>query len=215
MRRNSFVAVAAAAIAVAVATPLQAQSLDGRPIQLGLMGGLTSPTGNLSTSVNHAGNAGALVTIGTPVPHLRFRVDGQWQQMAGRTYDPSLACVGCGGGYTQRSYRMFDATANVVYGGSVAKPLNLYVIGGVGLYDLRLTSAHHEGELVASGASSATRFGFNGGVGASVRMGHVATFVEARFHQLVGRPSFTSDGFYQAGLPGPFQFVPVSVGVVF
>jgi hypothetical protein len=215
MHRNSFVAFAATAIVVAAAPSLHAQSLDGRPIQVGLMGGLTSPTGSLTTSVNHAGNAGALVTIGTPVHNLRFRVDGQWQQMAGRTYDPSLACVVCRGSFTQRNYRMFDATANVVYGGTVAKPLNLYVIGGVGLYELRLASTHHAGEFVASAASDATRFGFNGGVGASVRLGHVATFVEARFHQLVARPSLTSDGFYQDGLPGPFQFVPVSVGIVF
>lgn len=215
MHRNSFVAFAATAIVVAAAPSVHAQSLDGRPIQVGLMGGLTSPTGSLTTSVNHAANAGALVTIGTPVHNLRVRVDGQWQQMAGRTYDPSLACVGCGGSYTQRNYRMFDATANVVYGGTVAKSLNLYVIGGVGLYAFRLASTHHAGEFVASAASDATRFGFNGGVGASVRIGHVATFVEARFHQLVGRPSLTSDGFYQVGLPGPFQFVPVSVGIVF
>jgi hypothetical protein len=85
----------------------------------------------------------------------------------------------------------------------------------VGVYDLRGTSVTHQGDLVASVASSSTRFGFNGGVGTSVRLGHVATFFEVRFHQLVGRTSFSSDGYHDGGLPGAFQFVPISVGVIF
>ena len=82
------------------------------------------------------------------------------------------------------------------------------------MYDVRGTDVTHEGALFVTQNSRATRLGFNGGAGLSVRFGHVATFVEARFHQLLGSHTYESDGF-EGELPGAFQLVPISVGVVF
>ena len=131
MDRISFLAVVVMAIVSAPAATLHAQSLDGRQVQVGLMGGLTSPAGDLSPAATHAGNAGALVTIGTPLSHLRLRVDGQWQQITGKRFGQSLACIGCTATTRQRNYGILDATANVVYGGTLSGPLSVYAIGGV------------------------------------------------------------------------------------
>jgi opacity protein-like surface antigen len=216
MNRVSLVAVAAIALVSAPASSLRAQSLDDRVVQVGLMGGLTSAAGNLSTPTTHAGNAGALVTVGAPSSHLRFRLDAQWQQLSGKSYGGALECPGCVGTFRHRNYRVLDATANAVLQGTLAAPVSVYVIGGVGVYGVRGTTVIRQGDLVASGSSSATRFGLNGGVGTSVRVGNIATFFEVRFHQLVGHISYSSsDGYYDGGPPGAFQFVPISVGVVF
>ena len=215
MKRIALIVAAAAAFLSASAASLCAQALDDRQVQFGLMGGLTSPAGDLSTAASHSANAGALVTIATPVPHLRFRVDGQWQQLSGKPFALSELCIGCGSDYTQRNYRMFDATANAVVSASFAAPISVYGIGGVGVYRLQGTSVTHQGTLVVSENSSDTRFGFNGGAGVSAKLGGIDTFVEVRFHQLFGRTSFRSDGRYTGGLPGAFQFVPISVGVIF
>ena len=179
------------------------------------MGGLTSPAGDVSTAATHAGNAGVLATIRTPVRRLHFRVDGQWQQITGRAYGASLNCVSCTATFFQRNYRIVDATANAVYGGTLSGPVRVYVIGGVGVYDVRGTDITRENDRVVSTNSSVTRFGLNGGVGTSVKVGHIATFFEVRFHQLVGPTSFRSDGYHDGGLPGAFQFVPISAGIVF
>ena len=42
----------------------------------------TSPAGNLSTAAAHSGNLGALVTIATPMPHVRLRMKGHWQPLS-------------------------------------------------------------------------------------------------------------------------------------
>jgi hypothetical protein len=217
MNRVSFATVTAISIVAIPAASLRAQSLDGRVVQVGLMGGLTSAAGNLSTSTTHAGNAGALVSVGTPASHLRFRLDAQWQQLSGKPFGGAeLECPSCVGSTRQRNYRVLDATANAVFKGTLSGPVSVYVIGGVGVYDVRGTTVVQQGDLVTRSNSGATRFGFNGGVGTSVKVGNVATFFEARFHQLVGHISYSSsDGYYDGGPPGVFQFVPISVGVVF
>jgi hypothetical protein len=215
MDRLSFGIVASMAALSLSAGSLRAQSLDGQHVQMGLMGGLTSPAGDLSSEATHAGNAGALVTFGTRASHLRFRLDGQWQQMTGKRFGGALACIGCVGYYAQRNYRILDATANAVYGGTLSGPVRVYMIGGVGVYNLRGTTVAHQGTLRVDASSGATRFGLNGGVGASWRLGHVATFIETRFHRLFGSTSYRADRVYNEGLYGPFQFVPISAGIIF
>jgi opacity protein-like surface antigen len=215
MNRISLVAAAVTIAVSAHPTSVRSQSFTGRPIQVGLMGGFTKPAGDLSPVSDHSGNAGVLVTFGAPVSHLRFRLDGQWQQITGKVNGGGqLTCVSCTSTSLQRNYRILDATANAVYGGTLSGPVSLYVIGGVGVYGVRGTTLIHQGDEHTSESVSATRFGFNGGAGASVRVGHVATFIEASFHQLVGSNAYANNGFY-GQQAGAFQFVPINVGIVF
>lgn len=214
MNRISFVAAAVITVVAAPAPQLRAQTFSGRPVQVGLMGGFTIPAGDLSSAANHSGNAGALVTIGAPESHLRFRLDAQWQRITGNANYAGLSCPSCVIFSYQRNYRVLDATANAVYGGTVSRSVSLYMIGGVGVYAVRGTSIIRQDDLVVSESSSATRFGFNGGVGMSVRLGHLATFVEARYHQLLGSRAYENDGL-NGPVPGAFKLVPISVGIVF
>ena len=215
MRRLSFSAAAALITVTAAAASLHAQSFDGRTVQFGLMGGFTKPVGELSTSADLSGNAGALVTIGALGSRVRFRLDGQWQGMTGKVNaETQLLCVDCSSFSYRRNYRVFDATANAVVAGSFASNAKAYVIGGVGVYHVRGTNRIRQDALFVTQSTGATRFGFNGGVGLSVRLGHVATFVESRYHQLLGSHTYENDGF-NGPLPGAFQFVPISVGIVF
>jgi opacity protein-like surface antigen len=218
MRRKSF--VAAVLIATSVhASSLGAQSFPGRPIQVGLMGGFTLPAGDLTLNSNHAGNAGALVTFGGPHSRLRFRLDGQRQQLTGKTFggDP---VPGSGGfsteSFRQRDIRILDATANAVLSGALFRSARVYVLGGVGLYNVRETTRFYGGELLSeSSAASGTRVGLNGGIGVSAHLGRVATFVETRYHRLFGSATFEKNVGFIDKVPGAFQFVPISAGIIF
>jgi hypothetical protein len=215
MKASSLV-VAAALMALPAHAALHAQSLPGKATQVGVMGGFTLPAGDLASSAYHAGNAGALVTFRAPASHLRFRLDGQWQQLTGNLY---------GGGpvpetngystapFRRRSYRVLDATANAVYSGALARSARAYVIGGLGVYDVRGTTHFQQGTLLVDESSGATRMGLNGGAGVSVGVGHLATFIEARYHRLLGSHAYEKDG-VDGGAPGAFQIVSISAGII-
>jgi opacity protein-like surface antigen len=214
MNRHSLLALVAVTVASVPPAPLRAQSLDGRSVQFGLMGGLTKPLGDLSPATTHAANAGALVTIGAPESNLRFRLDGQWQQLTGKTNSIELACSSCISATYQRNFRILDATANAVYSVRLSEPVRLYAIGGAGVYNVRGTVLVHQDAVLTGERTAVTRLGFNAGAGLSLRLGHLATFVEARIHNLLGDHAYESDG-YSGALPGAFQFVPFSGGIVF
>lgn len=215
MNRFSFIAGAVIMLVSAPFPTLRTQSFEGRQLQFGLMGGFTKPIGDLSPSTTHAGNVGALMTLGAPTSRLRFRLDGQWPQITGKTNSvPQLACPSCSFSTYRRDFRVLDATANAVYSAKLSGAVGLYAIGGAGVYDVRGTVLVHQGSLVASERTAATRLGFNAGAGMSFRVGHLATFIEARVHSLVGSHAYENDGF-DGALPGAFQLVPVSVGIIF
>lgn len=211
---NRFLFVAASGLASAVlAVAVPAQSLDGGAVHFGLMGGATKPVGDVSAYVNHDWNLGALMSIGSAGSHVSFRVDGQWQQLAGT--DPIhggylTTCLGCadGNGQTAQRFRVLDLTTNAVYSFAPASATSFYLVGGIGAYNERQVDD-------ASGQSaSVTRFGFNGGAGVNFHVGKVQPFVEARYHNIVGAHAFAA-GPTGSGRSQTFQFVPINVGVVF
>jgi hypothetical protein len=213
MNRNSFVAVLGLA-AGAITSALPAQSIAGTPIQFGVMGGRTKPVGDLSAAANNDWNFGGLVLFGAPESTLRFRLDGQWQQIAGKSFGGSLLCIGCVSTVRARDYRVIDATANAVLGTAISRSARLYVIGGVGVYNARGTNIVIQNTLHTSESSYVTRFGLNGGAGVSFKLGSHSGFIEARYHNVFGNNSFESDGI-NGGTPRSFQIVPINVGLVF
>lgn len=210
MIRVSFVA----ALMLAAATPVSAQSIAGTPIQFGVMGGRTKPVGDLSSAANNDWNFGGLVLLGAPESRLRFRLDGQWQQMEGRVNGGALLCIGCTGLRYLRDYRVLDATANAVFSGAISGSAKVYLIGGMGIYNARGTNVLVNDALLIRQSSSVTRLGLNGGAGVSFKMGRHAGFVEARYHNVFGSNSFESNGI-TGDIPDSFQFVPINVGFVF
>jgi len=213
VHRISFVAALGLSASFAAAA-LPAQSIDGHSIQFGVMGGRTKPVGDLSSAANNDWNFGGLVMFGAPESTLRFRLDGQWQQIAGKTSGGALLCVPCAHFAYARDYRVLDATANAVVNTAISPSTRLYLIGGLGVYGARGTDIVIQDELHVRQSSTVTRFGLNGGAGVSFKMGHHSGFVEARYHNLFGSNAFESNGI-TGDTPGSFQFIPINVGIVF
>jgi hypothetical protein len=91
--------------------------------------------------------------------------------------------------------RVSGILANLViaFPGTNAKA---YILAGGGLYNSKPDVA---------GAKSQNDFGFNGGLGATFGFGPFATFVESRYHTISRSES----------KGGVYQFVPVTVGLMF
>jgi hypothetical protein len=91
--------------------------------------------------------------------------------------------------------RVSGVLANLIFAfpGTNAKA---YIIAGGGLYNSKAD---------ISGAKAQNDFGFNGGLGATFRFGPFASFLESRYHS-VSRT---------ASKGGVFQFVPITLGLLF
>jgi Outer membrane protein beta-barrel domain len=211
MNRISFVAALGLAAGV-TAGPLPAQSIDGGAVHFGIMGGATRPVGDVAYLTHLDWNLGALVMFGAPSSHLNVRVDGQWQQLAGKEpiRGAYALCPGCNGpvGPFAQDYRVLDLTTNLVYNFAPLSRASFYLIGGVGVYYER------QSDRGGSASEELTGFGVNGGAGVKFKLGRLQPFVEARYHTISGGHSFAyGDGIYQA--TNNFQFIPINVGIVF
>jgi len=202
MTRTAISAAVLGLVLSATAAPVSAQAIVSSPVRFGIMGGATVPLSDLS-DVNKTGwNAGALVTVGVPLVPVSFRVDGQWQQMNGK----DLAALGGAGGSSPANLRIIDGTANIVYTFGAALPTKFYLIGGVGVYNERFKDPNSD--VHADG----TKFGLNGGVGFKFQLTGFATFIEARYHNVIHGSAV---GDVSDSNANSLQFVPISVGITF
>ncbi|MDQ2767286.1 MAG: porin family protein, partial [Gemmatimonadota bacterium] len=186
------------------AAPVSAQAVIGSPVRFGIMGGATVPLSDLSDQNKTGWNAGALVSIGVPLVPVSFRIDGQWQQMKGKNF---ATLGGAGGSSSYANLRIIDGTANIVYTFGAALPTKFYLIGGAGVYNERFTDPN-DSNLNASG----TKFGLNAGVGFKFQLTGFATFIEARYHNVI-HGTAVGDG--SNSNAKSLQFVPISVGITF
>ncbi|MGH7623637.1 MAG: outer membrane protein [Gemmatimonadaceae bacterium] len=196
MNRSSITAVALGLVLSAAAAPLSAQAIVSSPVRFGIMGGATFPLSDLKNDAKTGWNAGALVTIGVPLVPVSFRVDGQWQQLQGKNFPDA----------DRTDFRIIDGTANVVYTFGAALPTKFYLIGGIGVYNLRAK------DNVADVSASSTKFGLNGGIGFKFQLTGFATFIEARYHNVIHGTSIGDTGSSNAN---SLQFIPVTVGITF
>jgi opacity protein-like surface antigen len=195
MNRTAINAAVWGLILSAAAAPLSAQAIVSSPVRFGIMGGATVPLSDLKDFNKTGWNAGALVTIGVPLVPVSFRIDGQWQQLQHKSgvADPA-------------DLRIIDGTANVVYTFGAALPTKFYVIGGVGAYNERFKDPNSD--LHVSG----TKFGLNAGVGFKFQLTGFATFIEARYHNVIHGSDV---GDVASSNPKSLQFLPISVGITF
>lgn len=145
-----------------VSLPFEARAQN--PVQLGIAGGVSLPSGDLS-DISDVGFNGT-VTVGmTPalIP-LGIRIDGAINQFAIKDN------LGDG------SVRFLSVTGNLVYKipGATVSP---YLIGGAGLYNAKV-------ELAPFGSDSENKFGWNVGGGITMPLSGFTTFIEARFNQV-------------------------------
>src|SRR5665213_1849540 len=204
MNRTSITAAALGLILSAAVAPLHAQAIVSSPVRFGIMGGATLPLSDFKDVAKTGWNAGALITIGVPLVPVSFRVDGQWQQLQGKNF------IGNGPGgasLTNRTdFRIIDGTANVVYTFGAALPTKFYLIGGLGVYNERAK------DQATDITASSTKFGLNGGVGFKFQLTGFATFIEARYHNVI-HGTAVGDG--DNSNAKSLQFVPISIGITF
>ena len=171
-----------------------AQGVSGSPIQFGVMGGATFPTGDFKNFVKTGWNAGALLNFGFQNSPVALRVDGSWNQMNYKNFN-------------NVKLRLIDATADAVFNFGTKSPAQFYLIGGAGVYNFKNTGSNNNFDF---SSGSTTKFGLNGGGGIKFK-GTLSPFVEARYHYVFSGSSFNNGN----GQDEKFQMIPISVGITF
>jgi hypothetical protein len=143
------------------ATALSAQT----PVQFGLGGGASIPSGSSSNGLKTGWHGMALVQFMPAASPIGFRVDGMYHQ---------LNFEG-GGGKDQ----IINGTANAVYEFKVSPETKIrpYLIGGGGVYNIKA-------KPTGLPSASETKFGVNAGAGFNFGSSATSFFVEGRFHNV-------------------------------
>lgn len=154
---------------------------------LSVAGGLSVPLQTLADRGDAGYNAAAGLSFGAPLVPLGIRLEAGVNAFSGRS----------SGLVTFTDTRIFTGTANatLALGPLGASP---YLIAGVGAYNRRFVAD-------AGTSSHRTAGGFNAGAGFRFPLGTMSTFVEARYHQMLGN---AVDG-------TNYRFMPVTFGINF
>ena len=152
---------------------------------IGFGGGAAIPVGKFADTQQTGYNALAVLAIGVAELPIGVRFDGIYNDI------PATR----GGTGTVGDLRVAGALANLVFAfpGTNAKA---YLLAGAGLYNSKADT---------TGAKSQNNIGFNAGFGTTFAAGPMAIFVESRYHS-VSRNEKKG---------GVFQFVPITLGVLF
>lgn len=154
---------------------------------LGFGGGAAIPVGKLGDTQKMGYNAIVTLAIGVSDLPVGVRFDG--------IYNNLLHPKAVSGGAPTSDLRVKAVVGNLVYAfpGTTAK---VYLIAGGGLYNSKPDVA---------GARSENSFGVNGGIGATFGFGPLAAFLESRYVSVSRKEE---EG-------GVYQFVPITLGVLF
>ncbi len=195
-------AFATAALLLATAAPLHAQ--QGRPIAIGLSGGVNLPQDEYSDGAATGAVASGYVGVGLG-QRLSLRGELFWSRSdidAPLVRDVDGATLP--DGFT-------NVSGNVdLVGGIASLVLNLgvgsvqpYVIGGVGYYNRRVAQ-DIEGTIedFERLRQDDRQIGYSGGVGLRFPLLVFSGYIEARYHHVQTEGS-------------PTSFVPVTIGIVF
>jgi hypothetical protein len=182
------------AAALALGMLLSAPPARAQGAEFALGGGLGVPLGDFDDESKlgwHGLAAVSFVPEGWPVG---IQVDGSYQQFG---LDDAAAPPG----FTDLKTRLIQGTGNVVFKFKTSEESTFrpYILGGVGVYNHKLTGQDDPGDVLGGGT---TDFGLNGGAGFDFKAGGAGLFIEGRFHNV-----FT-DG-------SDLQFIPITVGFRF
>jgi hypothetical protein len=164
-----------------------------RTYAIALGGGAAIPVGRFGDAQKVGASAIAAIAIGVAEMPLGVRFDGIYNNLRANTRVTTVN--GTGGTTVNSDVRVSGVLANLIFAfpGTNAKS---YIIAGGGLYNSKPDSA---------GAKSQNNFGFNAGLGVTFGFGPFATFLESRYHTISRSPK----------RGGVFQFVPITLGVMF
>jgi hypothetical protein len=172
------------ALATLAALPLASHAQGSTSILVS--GGLSVPVGDLRDATNSGYNINIGLAFGAPIIPVGARLEGGFSSFDFKS----------GGGST----RIASGTANAVLnlGPTSAAP---YLIGGLGIYNRRFDT----NSLFGQTTSSKTAAGVNVGAGLRFPLGGISTFLEARYHAMLGNDTDATK----------FQYIPISFGVQF
>jgi hypothetical protein len=173
-------------ISLSLLLGLTSAAFGQKTYTVALGGGVAIPVGKFGDVQKTGSSAIAALAIGVAELPLGVRFDGVYNDL--RAHAPTGTTV-------NSDFRVMGVLANLVFAfpGSSAKP---YMLVGGGLYNSKADVA---------GAKSQNDFGFNAGLGATFGLGPFATFIESRYHTVSRK----------ATKGGVYQFVPITLGVMF
>ena len=198
--------ILAISICTAAAWARSAGAQGAPGVHFGLSGGADFPVADQRDVYKTGWNGTALVAFNFGDSPVGLRIDGSYHDL--RTKGDLEPFFG-GTGKT----RIIDGTADLVIGARHS-PVEPYLIGGVGAYDLRF-----HGQEVDTGnafTQSTTRFGWNAGGGIAFPVSPNwggRMFIEARYTSISVNADRFSNSIHTGG--SRFTFVPVNVGIIF
>src|SRR3989454_10759274 len=154
-------------------------------VRFGLGGGASIPVGDYNQADKIGWHGLGMVQFGLPALTVESRVDGLY----GHTTHKDMS-----GAAVPGSTKLYGGLANVVYSIGPKGMARPYVLGGIGVYHVKVD--------VPGTTADETKFAFGVGGGGSVGAGPARFFVEGRFVSVRGSGGSTS-------------FVPVTAGVTF
>jgi len=198
--KQTSVLSAAIALAALAAAPLEAQTGPGdmpsaRMVRIGFGGGMTVPVSDAGDAFDTGINGQAYLLINLGSLPLRFNLGYQ-------KFDLKSAVTSAATGST----RIVSGVAGVSIDLVQVGPLRPYVTAGLGAFNGK--DDVEDGPAIPDGlATSATKFGIDGGAGVALRIGRLEGFVEARVQNV-----FTEAGVVDAST---IRSVPVTFGILF
>jgi hypothetical protein len=150
--------------ALGLAVVLSAQAVHAQGLSFGVGAGAVMPTGTYGDLMSTGWNVTGVARIKPPVSPLGLQVDAFYTRF-GLDNDVD--------GHNQ----VIGATANALYAFPSVSPVRPYLLGGIGLYNQKLT--------VGDASGSESKFGINAGAGFDFALGSANLFADARFHTIL------------------------------
>jgi outer membrane protein with beta-barrel domain len=150
--------------ALGLAVILGAQTAHAQGLSFGLGGGIVMPSGSYGDLMSTGWNATAVARLTPAASPLGFQVDASYSRF-GLQND------------VDGNNRVLSGTANAVFAFPSTSPVRPYLLGGVGLYDQKIT--------VGDASGSESKFGLNAGAGFDFSLGSAKLFADARFHTIL------------------------------
>lgn len=155
-------------------------------------GGLSMPVSDLSNGVNSGYNLNLGLNVGAPVVPVGARFEAGFSSFDGKSNSST----------NRGTVRIASGTANAIFnlGPTSAAP---YLIGGLGIYNIRQSTT-----VPITGTTSSydkTKAGINVGGGLRFPLAGISTFLETRYHVMLGDKADGTNA----------QFIPITFGVQF
>lgn len=195
--------VAIVIMGLALLAAASAASAQGAPgFHLGLSAGADFPVEDQEDIYNVGWNGTLSLNWMFGTSPFGIRLDGSYHEMHVKDdLDPF---------FLDSKTRLIDGTFDFVFGPHIGIWVQPYVLGGVGVYDVRFSGTDVINDVTF--AESDTRFGWNVGTGIAFRVSDQSDIhltLEGRYHSI----DLDRDRFFESN--NRFTFVTVSSGVVF